>query len=388
MSFAIGANMFFSKYINKIERQQLQAQLADWKLLYPGLGVLAILPEAEQSRVGDVQLACLSEGIPLQGAIFPKLIAAQQFVSSGVWLIGFAICPAWFLVENVESEQAVRHDLINRAIGHALEECGSPSDAKTPPTLFLIFDSMTPTIGSLLTGIYHKFRKNLSYAGVNAGSETFQPMPCLFDHEKVVENGLLGMILPDDLKVTLAHGYPTPKKSMQATSTSGNRIDKIDGKPAMEVYRNIIREEYGIEITADNFYDYAVHYPFGVVSALEVLVRIPVAFTEDGAIYCVGEIPPNSLLRLLRAPQLQESECVSTLVQGIAGNASQADCALLFYCAGRRMHFGKQAEDELVEFKAQSGMKQIAGALSLGEITSDNVVDFPEFHNAAMVCIF
>jgi hypothetical protein len=379
--------MFFSKYIKDIERQQLQAQLADWKLLYPGLGVLAILPEAEQSRVGDVQLACLGEGVPLLGAIFPKLIAAQQFVDRGVWLIGFATCPAWFLVENVESEQAVRHDLINRAISHALEEYGSLSDARTPPALFLIFDSMTPIIGSLLTGIYHKFRKNLRYAGVNAGSETFQPMPCLFDHEKLVGNALLGVILPGDLNATLAHGYPTPKKSMLATSTSGNRIDKIDGRPAMEVYRNIIREEYGIEITTDNFYDYAVHYPFGVVSALEILVRIPVGFTEEGAIYCVGEIPPNSLLRLLRAPQLQESDCVSTLTQMIDGNAASKDFALLFYCAGRHMHFGKQAEEELVEFKAQSGIKQIAGALSLGEITSDNAVNFPEFHNAAIICV-
>lgn len=379
--------MLFNKYLDVINQEFLRRQFADLKLLYPKLGVLALLPEAEHSQVGEIQLSCLEANVPLLGAIFPKLISNQKFVDQGVWLIGFEICPAWFLVEDAGTAQTNKHALIDQTITQTLEAHPALAHSDAKPTLFMIFDSMTPTIGSVLTGIYEKFRRSIRYAGVNAGSETFSPMPCLFDHARVVSNGLLGIILPPTLNTYLCHGYPTPKKTMTATSTSGNAIDTIDGRPAMAVYREVIREEYGIEVTHENFYDYAVHYPFGVISALEILVRIPVGFNEDGSIFCVGEIPPNSRLHLLKAPQLKESECVSTLSKTIRENKKPLDSALLFYCAGRRMHFGNESEDEILQFKTHAGIGQLAGALSLGEITSDNVVNFPEFHNAALICV-
>ena len=67
------------------------------------------------------------------------------------------------------------------------------STTETKPSLFLIFDAMVPNIASVVDGIYLALANRVEYAGVNAGSETFQPMPCLFDGERVVGNGLLGL---------------------------------------------------------------------------------------------------------------------------------------------------------------------------------------------------
>ena len=53
--------------------------------------------------------------------------------------------------------------------------------AQTQRSLFLVFDSMLPYIGSLMTAICADLSEQLRCWGVNAGSETFQPMPCLFD---------------------------------------------------------------------------------------------------------------------------------------------------------------------------------------------------------------
>lgn len=120
-----------------------------------------------------------------------------------------------------------------------------------------------------------------------------------------------------------------------------------------------------------------------------MLVRIPVAFTDDGALVCVGEIPPNNRLRLLRAPDLERSHCVTQVAQALdpLGSGAARNPLLTFYCAGRRMHFGADAAREIAQLKAATQSPCIFGALSLGEIDSLEDLSLPRFHNAAIVCI-
>lgn len=145
---------------------------------------------------------------------------------------------------------------------------------------------------------------------------------------------------------------------------------------------------YGVTVTRDNFYEYAVHFPFGLVMALDVLVRIPVDFNDDGSLWCVGEVPPHALLKLLRAPTLHESTCLESLTDALDVSAGKPlnHPLLTFYCSGRRMHFGAAAGEEIAQLKRLTGA-EIAGALSLGEIDSFGDTAFPRFHNAAIACL-
>jgi hypothetical protein len=233
-----------------------------------------------------------------------------------------------------------------------------------------------------------EFTPRLRYAGVNAGSETFQSMPCLFDREQFVAQGVLGLLPPLESGCVVRHGYPVSKTLLRATSTEGNRIDSIDGRPAFEVYRHVIQDEYGVTVTHANFYEYAVHFPFGLVMALDVLVRIPVDFNDDGSLWCVGEVPSHALLRLVRAPALQESTCIESVADALDASAEKPlnHLLLTFYCAGRRMHFGADAGEEIAQLERRTGAG-IAGALSLGEIDSLGDRALPRFHNAAVVCL-
>ena len=224
---------------------------------------------------------------------------------------------------------------------------------------------------------------------MNAGSETFQPMPCLFDGERVVGDGLLGLLLPAGMVPLLAHGFAPPERSMGATATEGNRIATLDWRPAFEVYQEIIKAQFGIELTRDNFYQYAVHYPFGILCANgDVVVRIPVVLAEDGALYCVGEIPENALLVLLQAPAAGGNGCIGQLAMNLqSAHGSLIGRQLLsFYCAGRRLHLGDAARTELAQLAEQTGAAALGGALSLGEIGNTVRWGYPMFHNATLVC--
>jgi hypothetical protein len=360
--------------------------LKRWKAEHPELGVLVLVPEAEQEQVIGIQGIFREYGVPLMGAIFPALVTNQDFVTQGVWLIGYNPMPPWFLLDELNTGSIPAHVLLSDASQNLHNARPHASADLGTATLFLIFDAMVPNIGSIMLGVHQILQNKIQFSGVNAGSETFKPMPCLFDQDRLVEHGVLGFLLPETT-VSLEHSYPVASTLMKATSTKGNRINSINHRSAMIEYQEVIFASYGVKLTHENFYDYAVHYPFGVVTAADVVVRIPVGFDDDGSIICAGEVPPDSFLRLIRAPTLDESHCIDTIVTHLLAQPKVGRNALLtFYCAGRRMHFGESASEELAQLRNESGVEKLMGALSLGEIGTFKESGIPAFHNAALVC--
>lgn len=375
--------MFSSQEFCPIDAVSLAAVLSEWRTLWPEMGVLILLPEAEKTAIPMLQTLCREKNIPMLGAVFPALITDNGFVTAGAWLLRFNRMPPSFLLSDLGTPG--RESLIAQA-----EFLLEAKTGEGPmPMLFMIFDGMIPNVSTHLYLLSGVLKSRLQFGGVNAGSETFEPMPCLFDSEMTVSNGVLGLLLPQETLLVVRHGYPVSKKLMSATSGEGNRIDRIDGRPAFDVYQDVMKTEYGITLNRENFYEYAVHFPFGVVTALDVLVRIPVGFNDDGSLFCVGEVPSHSLLRLLKAPDFEASSCVGEISDLLAGNDGEVrDRPLLtFYCAGRRMHFGEVAEQETVQLKSKTKATRLFGALSLGEFDQDRTFGFPSFHNAAIVCM-
>jgi hypothetical protein len=244
-------------------------------------------------------------------------------------------------------------------------------------------------IATILDDLYLQLADQVHYMGVNAGSESFQPTPCLFDNQKTVQNAVLALLLNDYPGAVVEHCYQAPGNVISATSTEGNRIISIDWKPAFEAYQEAVKAEYGLRITRDNFYQHAVHYPFGIMrSNNEIVVRIPVALLDDGSVFCVGEVPANAVLTLLKAADLDSAKTVRALSQGLSSlyETVSGRNVLTFYCGGRRIHMGERAEHELIELQQATGAAQQVGALSLGEIGHSMQEGYPLFHNGAIMC--
>lgn len=374
-------------FLPQVEADAIGQKLAELQAQHPGLGVCALLPEAEKEKVALLQAACSSLKVPLVGAIFPALVKEGRFLTGGVWLLCFKQMPHYALYDNLPTDTAEAE----RAAEKIAADIRSRIDHIPDMTLFMLFDAMVPNVGTLLDNLYLHLANRVHYAGANAGSETFQPMPCLFDGERTVQKGVLVLLLAAHKGAILEHGYHTNPHTSYATSTSGNRISQIDWRPAFEVYRELVREHYGEEVTAENFYRFGVHFPFGIVRANHhVLVRIPVMLAEDGSLFCVGEVPANSVLTLLKAPTVRTVETLHNLSKGLKmlnGDITDTEL-LLFYCAGRRLHLGiPMATTELEAFSELTHAAQIAGALSLGEIGGSTVQGYPLFHNATLVAL-
>jgi len=173
---------------------------------------------------------------------------------------------------------------------------------------------------------------------------------------------------------------------MLATTTSGNRVSAIDWRPAFDVYQELAFKQYGVEINKENFYDFGVHYPFGIVKADgESLIRVPVGLDDDGSIFCVGEVPENVMLALMKAIPEGSSDTIDYIADSSGLNG--ASMLMTFYCAGRRMHLGDAAKDELLALHHKIAPVKVVGALSLGEIGGSKQDTYPHFHNATITAV-
>lgn len=373
-------------YLPQVDARVVDQTLSAWQADWPQMGVCALLPEAQKDQVGALQAQCLQHQVPLVGAIFPALIKDGGFLTEGVWLLRLNVMPWHLLLADLPQEPRAAEELMQDV---AQQVAAQFQDNQAEATLFMLLDGMVPNTGTLLDKLYLHLANRVHYAGANAGSETFTPMACLFDGQRVVHNGLLLMLLPGHKGAILEHGYHAPAQTVYATSTQGNCIAQIDWRPAFEVYQELVSSQYQVQITPENFYEHAVHFPFGIVRAnRQVVVRIPVMLNPDGSLFCVGEVPANSVLTLLKSPTVDTTETLDVLTQGLAamdGDPIDTDL-LLFYCAGRRMHLGLQAAThELAQFKQRTQAAQVAGALSLGEIGGSTLHGYPLFHNATLV---
>jgi hypothetical protein len=372
-------------YFPSIDLEAIGRLLQKWQQEYPLMGVLVMLPEAEKYAVPGLQTLCRQQQIPLCGAIFPQLIYANQFHGAGICLLRFDTMPFVVLHDRLPCDAAGA-----AATAETIAADVSPYlDDEIPATLFLLLDAMLPNISTLLDELYLRLTNRVHYAGVNAGSETFQAMPCLFDSQRHGENGVLVLLLKPHQGAILEHGYQIQDNLLPATSTAGNRIIQIDWRPAFEVYQELVRTQFGVEINRENFYQYAVHFPFGILRANHnVLVRIPVMLDDDNALFCIGEVPAHAMLALLEAPKVDSLTTLKTLQHGLS--QLQGDTAgrelLLFYCAGRRLHLGDvAATEELRAFSEVTQAGAVAGALALGEIGGSTLWGYPLFQNATLV---
>lgn len=346
--------------------------------------LLAYVAERDKEFVQVLQSTCNEKGIVLAGAVFPELIVDGQLGAKGALIVSVVDSPAPILLADVATPAAVA-TTAKRLTDYVEDSLNADQEA----ALFCIFDALVPNIATHLDAWYRVLADRVTYFGVNAGSETFQPMACLFDNHREVGNGVLLQLLPNHPGACLNHDYSMLTTHFTATSAEGNRIVQIDWKPPLEVYRDLMRTGYGVEISKDNFYQYAVHYPFGIVRADgEVLVRIPVALAEDGSIYCVGEIPPNAMLTVLDAGASFGLTPGRMAIDLKAQGTPVADENLLFfYCAGRRMHLGDKMLQELVAVQRATDARHLYGALSLGEIGGAHSGGYPLFHNATLVAV-
>lgn len=372
------------KYLDHFQDEQISAVLGTFQQQQPEttLGVLALVCEQDSAIVASLQHITSRLEIPLVGIIVPGLVVQTEFRRRGLLLLAFdAVIPRYVLPlpcqENRTSDATVTA-LADFVATHANDNGAD--------TLLLFFDGMTPDVASVLDRLYLEIGDQVNYAGMCVGSETFQAVPCVFDSERFVQQAMLALILPKHPGAAAAHHYRGSESLAVATATVGSRIASVDGLPAFKIYQQLMAREYGINLTQENFYQYAVHFPFAINQGQgESLVRIPVKVGADGSVFCNGEVKENALLSVVRAVAPGDLRTAQQI--GAEAQAAHASGILSFYCAGRLIHLEETAATaELTALANAVTPAALFGALCLGEISS-NRQQYPVLHNAMIMAV-
>jgi hypothetical protein len=366
-------------FLPKLTYDAAHQALAPWATERPGATVLAFIPEG--ADLAALQRACKELGLNLFGGVFPAIVHDSEFLTQGAVLLHAGTAPG-LVIEGMADLQTCARAVTQ--LGNFVEERASPAGEQT---LFCIFDALDPLVATHLDDLYLRLADLVHYAGVCAGSERFVPIPSVFDTDTCVAGGALALLLPEHPGACLAHGFRLPEQFRVATSASANRVVQIDWQPAIDVYREMVKQQYGIDIDRDNFYRLAVNFPIGILRANDdVLVRIPVRVDDDGGIACIGEIPASAVLTILDAKAKGQDAAGLMAAKLTQLKAAEAGMPLvLFYCAGRRLELGADTHAELTRLKSLTGAAELLGALTLGEVGPFRPGGYPLFHNATMV---
>lgn len=367
-------------HLEAVEPQAISRVLEAWRAAHPRCGVLALLPEAAVADVPALQAACAALELPLLGAVFPRLIRDGGFTARGACLVRLDDPPPHGLVDGLGEGPAALAAHLEVALEPFLAPGGPPR------RLFLVCDATAQRVDGLLAAIHARLGGAVRCAGVMAGSETFRPVPCVFDGRRLVGDAALWLLLPEGTPAFVDHDYDAPPGAGVATSARGSRVITVDDRPAFEFYRDRLLEQHRVELTRENFYRLAVEFPLGIEHAGgQLLVRMPVALEDGGVIRVIGEVPERAVLVVCQAPPPRFGEAGRALARRLQAEGIGQEM-LLFYCAGRRLRLGSESDADLRALLGATGARA-AGAITLGEIGCAAPGTAPVFHNGALVAV-
>lgn len=174
--------------------------------------------------------------------------------------------------------------------------------------------------------------------------------------------------LPLSVSLSIEHGWHKFAGPFIVTGAYDNTMTTLNYKPAFEVYREVVEEDSGQKFGVNNFFDLAKAYPFGLdrISG-DVVVRDPL-FRQGKALVCVGDVPINHIIYILKGDVDHLLEASRRCVQIIPADQLPL-MALLFDCISRALFLQERFAEEIntIHQALPCGVP-LVGGLSLGEI--------------------
>jgi hypothetical protein len=338
------------------------------KELNPGADEALMLLIGEEDQGIDLPklISDLNDaGAVFFGGLFPTVIYGKEMSKSGAVVAKLPLNGKPLVIGGLDRET------IDLAAVDYYKQC-SPRQC----TAVVFVDGLAENINGFLSGLYNKMADAVSYIGGGAGSLSFEQKPCLFTNEGLFQDAAVITMLNVGSKLGVYHGWNNLAGPLVATKTVRNTIYELNWHNAFDAYRKIVEADCGDSLHRENFFDIAKGYPFGMIKDYaERIVRDPIAVGPQGELICVGAVPENSVVDILKGD-------AASLIKAAGQAALESNCVpgnqivgqLIFDCISRALYLGDAFHEELVVINGSLKKEGFAGcpfgALTLGEISS------------------
>jgi hypothetical protein len=217
-------------------------------------------------------------------------------------------------------------------------------------------------------------------------------------NEKVYSGAVVGMGMKGNVKIGIGvkHGWMPIGLSRKVTKSQGAVLYELDGKPAIEIYREYFGAELAKEMESEKLARLAITYPLGmkVEGHDEMLIRDAISVDTDGSLTCAAEIPEGADIQLMmgsREEAIKVAEEAANTAMLQLGNA-EAKAVIIFNCIARHKLFGEFSGEEIKAIqKAVGPNTPLIGFYTYGEqapmggeVRNINKCS-PAFHNETVV---
>lgn len=342
--------------------------------------VAIMIGEKNKPDIHQIISGLNENGIKFFGGIFPGIIHGNQKYEEGAIITVLPALEKPYLIRGLDTEQIEIPDFGKKILENSSRKY----------TAMIIVDGLSSNISLFLAEMFNRLGNSIHYFGGGAGSLTLKQAPCVFTSEGFVQDAAIVTFIKLESNLGVRHGWERIMGPIVATKTRKNMIMELNWKNAFQVYRETVEGDSGKKLTPENFFDIGKGYPFGIhKEGMEDIVRDPIAVNEKGEISCVGEVPENAALSILKGNQAslinaagQAADDCLHIGEGTISQTLIADCISRVIFLGKS--FAKELEAVNQKIHSLNDQQTLMGMLTLGEISSYGE-GFLEFFNKTIV---
>lgn len=274
------------------------------------------------------------------------------------------------------------------------------NQAKEPLTMFMMLpDGLTGDGTAIVRGVQDSLGTAFPIVGGSAGDDFAFKKTYQYYNDQVLTDSVVGVGFSGNFAwgVGVMHGWEPVGIPMKVTKSKGRVLEKLDGKPALEIYEDYFGKKTE-ELVKEPLARIAYTYPLGmnVKGSSELLLRDVVIADKKGRITCAAEIPQDAEVRLMIggpekaiAAAKKAAETAMTRLKG-----AKPKSIIIFDCIARWKLLGGQIGDEISAIQdilgsqvPMIGFYTYGEQASLGGRVCKTRACRAEFHNETVVVL-
>jgi hypothetical protein len=267
------------------------------------------------------------------------------------------------------------------------KNAGPPPAGATHRTVLLLSDGMAGNGEGLVDTMAMELGGGVTLAGGAAGDDAAFKETFVLLGRRVAGDAAVAAELVSRKKIGVGvhHGWCAASAPGTVTKAEGARLIEVDGRPAIELYRDYARR-LGVTLTKENQNQFVFTHELGIVLMNnELKVRAPLSVLDDGSIHCATEVPVGLQVRIVEGDHEAIVAAARTAaehaLQGLGGQPAAG--AIVFDCVARKLVLGEGFTREVQAF--QDVLKApVMGFNTYGEIARVRG-QLSGFHNTTAV---
>ncbi len=291
-----------------------------------------------------------------------------------------------FTIETAMAREA-SDDL--HAAGAVAASAGRAAPHRPHQVLLLLTDGLAGDQQEIVRGAYATLGAGTRLVGGCAGDGLRMEQTHQLWDDEVLTDAVVAAAIGSDAPIGIGvqHGWRPVGQRLLVTASTGNRVLRLDDRPALDVYLDVVGAPEAAHTDPEAFTRFAITHPLGLERRTGTEVRfIGGADFEDRSLQCIANVPQGELAWVMEG----DASSVLDATDGACKEArTQLDGAdpiglVVFDCIARRGVLGDGSIDtEIERIHDQFPGAPLAGFYTYGEFA--RLEGTRGFHNQTLV---